>query len=389
MTSFEEKLNHYFCSLYDMQIFNCKAKMNDDEFAYLNNDSNGLFIEYFNMKTGQFVQSGLLVEDKRGTYKVNEKVFLDTEIEPDRRYMPSLLDIAIAGSCTTCGSCGVGCYLKAKSNPSPDMSIETFEKIIKEVSPHVFQVALAGYGNINYCKDFEEYLKICRKYNVVPNFTTAMITKEQAEIAAKYCGSVAVSWHPTDGDYSKPQKYTLDSLNNLYEAGIKPSIQYVVSKSSVPALIDYFRFGKFDEEKINTITLLKYKTTGDADPDEVIDIDSKDFLTLCVIINNWSPFAHHGMRLSADSCTMAQIQDKCDGIDKRSILLCEAGRYSAWITMKPELRVFPCSIANEKEEYAERYREGASDFKRIWDGGIFQSFRCDNSKACSGRCAAY
>ena len=65
-----------------------------------------------------------------------------------------------------------------------------------------------------FAENFEEIVKLCREYSIVPNFTTSgiLMTKEKAEICKKYCGAVAVSEHFSD--YTDKALEEIENIRN-------------------------------------------------------------------------------------------------------------------------------------------------------------------------------
>lgn len=150
-------------------------------------DKKNHFLEMFDSNTGFYIRTGILDDDKK-----------DTGVDPFKRCFPSLIDIGIMERCACSDRCKVDCYQKACDRTGENMSLENYETIMKQSSGKVFQVALGGAGDPDTHENFEEILKTTRGYGIVPNFTTSGIafTKEKAELCKKYCGAVAVSFHP-------------------------------------------------------------------------------------------------------------------------------------------------------------------------------------------------
>lgn len=114
---------------------------------------------------------------------------------------PELLDVSITNYCERgCDFCYRGSNKNGKS-----MSLELYEKILKNAEQTgVFQIAIGG-GNPNQHPQFIEILKLTRKYGIIPSYTTngQGMTKEIYEASKKYAGAVAVSWYSPSDDAKK------------------------------------------------------------------------------------------------------------------------------------------------------------------------------------------
>ena len=53
------------------------------------------------------------------------------------------------------------------------MTLSDFESIAEQSSGRCNQFALGGRGDPDQHEHFEDILKICHQYNLVPNFTTS------------------------------------------------------------------------------------------------------------------------------------------------------------------------------------------------------------------------
>lgn len=53
------------------------------------------------------------------------------------------------------------------------MSLRDFESIARQCSGRTYQFALGGCGDPEQHESFADILKICRKEQIVPNFTTS------------------------------------------------------------------------------------------------------------------------------------------------------------------------------------------------------------------------
>ena len=188
---------------------------------YIINDKKYHFKSAFDTVTGAYVRTGVLDENGK-----------DTGVDPFMASFPHLIDVGVMGHCIhgktgLCAKAGIGCYQSGLLIEEPNMTVEDFEWIAKQCEGRCNQLALGGRGDPDQHEHFEDLLRISRKYNLVPNFTTSGygMTKELAMLCKKYCGAVAVSWYRNE--------YTLKAINLLLEVGIKTNIHYVLGKNSI------------------------------------------------------------------------------------------------------------------------------------------------------------
>lgn len=414
---------------FERGLFNFKVSFDDNIFCYFNNQKDNLFFELFDMRNGNFIQTGLLEEGALldtpkedrwriielsrvdGTYE-NEKgekedrwqtyYFYETDEEPSKRAMPSLVDIGVMSSCST--KCAIGCYLNAPCSKEKDMPIATFKNIIDQLSRHCYQVAIAGHGEFPDYADYEEALRYCNAKSIKPTFTVAKIDKAKAKIAAKYAGSVAVSWHPTSS-WIECQPYTRESIDNLLKAGCQTNIQYVLRKDNLEQTTEMLRENLFPKG-IHAITFLRYKPTGASNKDLMLDLekDKEQLMEFFNIVNSWNPAEHGDMLVGFDSCTAEFIEKFAPNVDKCSVLPCEGSVESMWITARREgykdkVWAVPCSIAHECQEYYVELKhvdpkvdvrmlpKGSGSIFEAWNSEQFEKFRIGNKKCREcGKC---
>lgn len=292
-------------------------------------DENYNFIEIFNEKNGTLVRSNILNNSGH-----------ETAATPFKRTMPELIDIGIMGHCNnklTCRKFGVDCYQGYENDE--DMPIEKYVYILNQIKESTFQVALGGRGDPNKHPQFEEILKVTKKYGIIPNITTSGydITNYEIDLISKYCGAVAVSF------YSKINKenmlesnpHTIEIINKLCKNNIT-NIHYVVSNDSIDDLIFRLKMNLFPEG-INGIILLLYKNVGLGRKEKVLNDETK-IKTLFDCIKNYKK-----SKIGFDSCFSIYVNKYIsDVIDKASIIPCEAGRFSCYIDSN--LKMYPCSF---------------------------------------------
>ena len=240
--------------------------------------------------------------------------------------------------------------------------------------------ALGGAGDVDTHENFEEIVKLCREYNIVPNFTTSgiLMTKEKAEICKKYCGAVAVSEHFAD--------YTERALDLLLEAGVKTNIHYVLSNKSIDVAIERLRNNSF-KKGINAVVFLTYKPVGLGIEENMLRMDDSRIAEFFNLIDNGN--FHH--KIGFDSCAAAGLVNFTKSINMDSIDFCEGARYSAYIDAN--MNMMPCSFANQDGSWFVNLREHT--IQKAWDSEIFEKFRyslrnscvgCSNRSCCAGGC---
>jgi hypothetical protein len=151
-------------------------------------DTDNKFISMFNMKTGQYVRSGIMKDGK------------DTGVDPFMTSMPELIDVGVMGWCKhgqsgLCAKSGVQCYQNGLETKNPNMTLENFKKIVDECKGKTFQLALGGRGDVDQHENFEEIMRYCRENGIVPNFTSSGLgfTPEIVDICKHYAGAIAIS----------------------------------------------------------------------------------------------------------------------------------------------------------------------------------------------------
>lgn len=332
-------------------------------------DKKNKFKAVFNPNNGFYMRSGVL--DENGN---------DTGVDPFMADFPELLDIGIMQTCVCSHRCNVDCYQKACDRTGANMSVEDFESILKQCDGRLFQAALGGAGDVDTHENFEEILKISRKYGVVPNFTTSgiMMTKEKAEICKKYCGAVAVSEHFAD--------YTDRAIDLLLDAGVKTNIHYVLSNKTIDDAIDKLKNNGF-KKGISAVVLLLYKNIGLGREENVLKPTDSRVAEFFSLIDN-GVYDH---KIGFDSCTCAGIVNFTSKINLDSIDYCEGGRFSAYIDAN--MNMMPCSFANQDPSWHMSLREHTID--EVWHSELFDKFRyplahscsnCPNRLCCGGGC---
>ncbi|MBQ6968612.1 MAG: radical SAM protein [Lachnospiraceae bacterium] len=331
------------------------------------------FISAFNPENGKYFRSGIIKDGR------------DTGVDPFMAPFPELLDVGIMGHCIhgrvgLCSKAGVQCYQDGLHSVAKNMTVDDFDSLASQCSGKVFQFALGGCGDPDQHEHFIEILKICRRYRIVPSFTTSGlgITPEIARVCKEYCGAVAISWYRSD--------YTLKAVRTLMEAEVKTNIHYVLSRSSVDEALDRFGNDSFPDG-INAVVILLHKPIGLGTKDEILPISDLRFKKLL----NTVITGRFRYKIGFDSCTVPALLNRDYPIDTDSLDTCEGARWSAYIT--PDMKMLPCSFDNQACKWAVDLRRYS--IKQGWESQQFEAFRkhfreacpdCENRRLCLGGC---
>lgn len=302
--------------------------------------------------------------------------------DPYRAPLPELVDISISNHCTK--GCTF-CYRDSVAN-NVFMSLEDYETVIQSLNDerwgNVFQVALGGGEPLEH-HDFIEILKITRKYNVVPNFTTnAMhITKDIAEQIKPLVGAVAIS-------FPNIRSIPSSKAHIFINEGIKTNIHFILDKKSIKQGIEILE-GKYNEllKGFNSIIFLTFKPMGRGKEDLCLELND-DLKKFCKLIDGHSC----NLNIGFDSCFMPMLMHFTNTtID--FIEPCECAFFSAYVD--ENLNVKPCSFANHNRD---TYNLKEKGFSEIWNSH-WETYRnaqvntcertCKNSSNCRGGCPYY
>ncbi|MDE5781442.1 MAG: radical SAM protein [Lachnospiraceae bacterium] len=336
-------------------------------------DKTNHFISVFDEKSGFYVRSSVIEDGK------------DTGKDPFMAEFPELIDIGIMGHCIhgekgLCSLSGVQCYQNGRDIHKENMSVQNFEKIAAQCKDRTFQFALGGRGDPDQHEEFEEILKICRKNNIVPNFTSSGYGFNQkiVELCREYCGAVAISWYRSN--------YTNGAIQSLIEAGVKTNIHYVLSDSTIDEAIWMLKKNGFPE-RINAVVFLLHKPVGLGDFANVLKSDDKRLKIFWELINKKVfPF-----KIGFDSCTVPGLLNNVENLSPDSIDTCEGGRWSAYITS--DMKMLPCSFDNQKMNWSVDLEHFT--IEQAWNSMQFNMFRkhfltscpeCPDRDKCMGGC---
>lgn len=307
------------------------------------------------------------------------KTFKD---DPYRAPLPELVDISISNHCTK--GCSF-CYRDSVPN-NVFMNLEDYEFAIKSLNSekwgNVFQVALGGGEPLEH-PDFVEILKISRRHNIVPNFTTnAMhITKELATEIKPLIGAVAISF---------PNIRTIpkSKAQIFIKEGIRTNIHFILDKKSIKQGIEILE-GNHDDilKGFNSLIFLTFKPMGRGDDDLCLELN-EDLKKFCLLIDK----NKCSLNIGFDSCFMPMLMHFTNTtID--FIEPCECAFFSAYID--ENLVVKPCSFTSHDRD---NHSLKENSFDEIWNNH-WESYRnaqvntcqreCKNTSNCRGGCPYY
>lgn len=325
--------------------------------------------------------------DEHSSFYVRSGIFRDgkeTEEDPFMAGFPELLDVGIMGHCThglsgLCRKTGVECYQDGWRMEQPNMEVEDFLTIARQCDGHVYQFALGRRGDPDQHEAFEDILKICREYHIVPNFTSSGLGFDGSviELCRNYCGAVAVSW------YGQP--YTERAIRMLTEAGVKTNIHFVLSRSSVKQARDFIC--REAPDGVNAVVFLLHKPIGIGRRENMLLWNDSDLRELyhCIDTQRF-PF-----KIGFDSCSIPGLIHSMKNVNMQSMDTCEAARWSAYVT--PDMKLLPCSFDNQDERWSVDLRQYT--IAEAWNSSVFEQFRgsfreacpdCASRKQCMGGC---
>lgn len=318
------------------------------------------FFEIFNEKNGTLIRS-----DVKG-------------VDPVMRSFPELLDVGIMGHCNSgeyCRKAGVDCYQKGYSIHIPHMSPENFEKIAKQAAGKTFQIALGGAGDPNKHPQFEEILKICRNFRIVPNITTSRfhLQDREIELIKKYCGAAAISWYSRLDNGIESNLETIKAVERLIESGCNTNIHYVISRDTIDEAIVRMEQDLLPKG-IHAVVFILYKPIGNGVKEKVLkatDSRLKKFFSLATE-------KEHPYRIGFDTCFTPALLHLTNTVSRASLDACEAATFSMYIDS--QMNCYPCSFGLWDKHISESMND--KSLREIWMGEKFTVFRNQKKEKC-------
>lgn len=314
----------------------------------------------FNQKTGFFIR----IEEKG----CDEPFWSE--------HGPELLDISITNYCER--GCEF-CY-RNSSITGKHISMHDLEKLVIEAEKiGVLQIALGG-GNPNQHPQFTEILKLIRKHNIIPSYTTNgdFLTVPILEATAKYCGAIAVSAYPPY-DYSFEEK-----LKYISEYKIKTNLHFIIKEDTIDVANEWLRNPPSFLKYINAIIFLNYKPIN-----STLNLHITDMNKISQFFQNVQNC--RTLKIGFDSCSISGIVEYMN-VNKIFMESCEAARFSAFIS--EDMRMYPCSFMINTDQYGDLKKE---TIEHIWKNNHnFTNHRmkiknhtcsfCQHSELCNGGC---
>ena len=320
------------------------------------------FKTIFDSKRGLYVRSGIFVNG------------VETKRNPFRATFPHLIDVGIMGQCShgqtgLCEAAGIGCYQNGRDVIEPNMSVDDFRNIAQQCSGLCDQFALGGRGDPDEHEFFEEILKICKEYDIVPNYTTSGYTMNEAKakLSKEYCGAVAVSWYRNS--------YTLEAIDILLKEGVRTNIHYVLGNNTIDEAISRLKEKRFPN--VNAIIFLLHKPQGLGNHSQVLKKDDPRVNVFFELITNQKDY-----KIGIDSCTVPAMLNLSSNYDINSLDTCEAGRFSAYINA--DLVMVPCSFDTTGKHQVNLRTSSIQD---AFNSQTFDDFRFHLLNSCT-RCAS-
>lgn len=331
------------------------------------------FRSMFDPENGTYIRSGIY---KNG---------VETSINPFRSSFPHLIDVGIMGHCShgisgLCEAAGIGCYQNGRDHIEPNMRLEDFEWIVKECSGKVDQFALGGRGDPDEHENFEEILKLCKEYEIVPNYTTSgySFSYEKALISKQYCGAVAVSWYRND--------YTLKAIEYLQTAKVRTNIHYVLANNTIDEAIERIQNRTFP--RVNAIIFLLHKPQGLGSKQQVLQPSDPKVKTFFELITKDDYY-----RFGVDSCTIPGMINYSKNYDINSLDTCEAARFSCYISA--DMKMVPCSFDTDGKHNIDLRTHtiqeafDSEEFDVFRNKLRFSCYSCSIKDDCLGGCSLF
>ena len=174
---------------------------------------------------------------------------------------PEILDIEI--STDGCPNACDFCYKDNRAGAPTNMSLSTFESIIRKFPKSLTQVAF-GITGVTANPDFLAMMQLCRRIGIIPNFTLSGTDLEEgfARQCAEVVGAVAVSAHPANKDTC------YDTVKIFTDLGVgQTNIHVLLSQETLPSAYEVLhdRLNDARLARMNAVVFLGVKPKGRAE----------------------------------------------------------------------------------------------------------------------------
>ena len=164
-------------------------------------------------------------------------------------------DVAINDKCFA--NCSY-CYTSATNKGTNfDNVVEKAKNIWGSVpeNDRPFQIAIGGAGESTIHPDWVEFVKTVNELGITPNYTTngMHLSKEILDATEKYCGGVAVSYHPHIKKYFDEAIYKLSDRTRL-------NVHLIIG--SQQSLIDTQSIYETYKDRLEYFVMLPYQAAG-------------------------------------------------------------------------------------------------------------------------------
>lgn len=292
---------------------------------------------------------------------------------------PELIDLSITSYCQK--ACSF-CYRGSNATTYRHLSIKDIMDVVEQAKAcGTLQIALGG-GNPNEHPQFAEILKIIRRYDIVPSYTSngMGLSNNILKATADYCGAMAISiYAPYDICYYE------NILKRVKDYGIKVNIHVIIRNDTLDIWSDWLLEPPEFMKYVNAVVFLNYKPIR-SDKDSSMTLNLRKVEKFFITANNCEC-----IKIGFDSCSISGIV-KWMNIPEVLVEPCEAARFSCFIS--EDMKMYPCSFMIEKDWYGNLKNQSMTD---IWQNNyFFQIFRentlpircqgCLHSAVCRGGC---
>ena len=255
------------------------------------------------------------------------------------------------------------------------MSVKDFELIARQASGKTFQIALGGAGDPNKHPNFEEILKICRYYHIVPNLTTSgfQLLDDEITLIKEYSGAVAVSWYSRLVDGRESNMDTISAVTRLVNQGCTTNIHFVVSNDTLDEAIQRLKTDDFPSG-INAVIFILYKPVGLGVRSKTISPDDERLPSFFELVSKYHPF-----QIGFDTCFTPALLRLAKGVSTVSIDACEAATFSMYIDSL--MNCYPCSFGIWELQSPESLHQ--KTLRDVWNGEQFTQYRSKMKEKCS------